>query len=563
MKTWDSYGIKVNSVVGGETYSLCPQCSNSRRKKNIKCLSVNVDKEVWLCHHCGWSGTLKEGQKIKSETIKQHRKPEYKNNNELPSDVVKWFKDRGISYGTLELMKIGCGRTYIPAIEDWTRTIDFPYFKNNEVVNIKHRDGKKNFSQEKGAEKIFYNIDCVEQSEGTIYIVEGEIDALSLIEVGIIGVISVPDGAPSKNSKNFQTKFEYLDNMKATFDKLLMVVLACDNDEPGKILTKELARRIGKEKCFVVQWPLGIKDANDVLKTHGKEILTELLYNPEPYPIDGIIEPISIKKDIRDIYSTGFKKGLKIGFPNLDKNYTVRAGEFSVVTGIPGHGKSEFMDAVLVNMAKNHGWCFGVFSPENYPLERHSAKIIEKYIQKPFSKGKEERLSEGDLEVSISWMQEHLYFIYPKEDEMSLGSILNLAKVLIFRKGIKGIIIDPWNEIEHNRSNSQTETEYISDCLSKIRRFARINEVHVWVVAHPTKLQKDKEGKYPIPTPYDISGSAHWRNKADNCLTIWRDVEANDGKVKIFTQKIRFKEVGVVGESALGYDYITGCFSNY
>lgn len=102
-------------------------------------------------------------------------------------------------------------------------------------------------------------------------------------------------------------------------------------------------------------------------------------------------------------------------------------------------------------------------------------------------------------------------------------------------------------------------TEYISQSLTKVRRFARTYGVHVWLVAHPTKLVKDTKGCYPVPTPYDVSGSAHWRNKADNCLCVWRDVAQSECRVvDIHVQKIRFQEIGKPGKATLAYDYATG-----
>ena len=157
----------------------------------------------------------------------------------------------------------------------------------------------------------------------------------------------------------------------------------------------------------------------------------------------------------------------------------------------------------------------------------------------------------------MQWLQQHYFWILPELDESwSLDAILNKAKTLIFRHGINGLIIDPWNEIEHFRPNNLSETEYISMALSKIRRFARVYNVHVWVVAHPAKIRKDpKTGNYPVPTPYDISGSAHWRNKADNCITVFRNFkEKAKDHVDIYIQKIRFKEIGRIGDLTLRYD---------
>ena len=89
----------------------------------------------------------------------------------------------------------------------------------------------------------------------------------------------------------------------------------------------------------------------------------------------------------------------------------------------------------------------------------------------------------------------HFSFILPDERDLSVTGILGLAKALVYRKGIKGLVVDPWNELSHQRPPGLSETEYISESLTKIRRFARAYGVHVFLIAHPTKLSKDKDGK--------------------------------------------------------------------
>ena len=59
-----------SSKTSGEVQCLCPQCSHTRKKKNDKCLSVNLDKQSWFCHHCGWKGKLLEKiEKIKTAFV--------------------------------------------------------------------------------------------------------------------------------------------------------------------------------------------------------------------------------------------------------------------------------------------------------------------------------------------------------------------------------------------------------------------------------------------------------------------------------------------------------------
>ena len=246
----------------------------------------------------------------------------------------------------------------------------------------------------------------------------------------------------------------------------------------------------------------------------------------------------------------------------MDRYYSIsqESGEVHIVTGVPGHGKSEFLDALMVNLAKDEGWNIGLFSPENFPLEYHASKLMEKYIGKPFSEGFKTRMTKEESEIAKKWLNDHFSFLMPDETNLTVSAILELAKTLIYRRGMKCLILDPWNEVDHSRPAGMTETEYISQSLTRIRRFARTNNCHVFVVAHPFKMPKGENGLYGVPSPYDISGSAHWRNKADNCLSIWRDTSPDNQKfeVEIHVQKIRKKHIGKLGMVKLGYEYSTG-----
>jgi twinkle protein len=561
MKTYSDYGIQINeSAPGPEVYTTCPQCSGSRKKQNVKCLSVNIEKEVWICFHCDFRGTLKTGVEDKGNPYaykqKVYRKPEIKL-TDLPGPVIEWFKTRGISEKVLSRNKIGYEKVYMPQLEDFASAIRFPFYRNGELINVKSRDGKKNFRLESGSERIFFGLDDIAE---TSIIVEGEIDKLSVEEAGFVNCMSVPDGAPSPKAKDYTSKFDFLGTCEAELSRVKTFILAVDNDEPGKVLQEELARRLGKDRCKMVLWPDGCKDANDVLLQHGAGKLSECISAATHYPVEGLYDVAELALPLMRLYENGVARGDLPGWSCVDELYSVRPGEWTLVTGIPGHGKSEFMDAMSINLVSQN-WRFAVFSPENQPLERHIAKLAEKAIGKPFFKNKHvERMSLSELDKAQMYMNQVYSFILPKDDELTIDGVLGLAKTAILRKGVKGIMLDPWNELDHSRPAGLTETEYISQSLSKIRRFARAYGVHIWLVVHPTKMQKVKQEDgsmdYPVPTPYDCSGSAHWRNKADNCLTVYRDFKTN--KVQLHVQKIRFREVGRVGVAELNYDINTG-----
>lgn len=266
--------------------------------------------------------------------------------------------------------------------------------------------------------------------------------------------------------------------------------------------------------------------------------------------------------DFHGLYERGgLPRGKSTGWTSVDPLYTIRPGEWTLVTGIPGHGKSSWLDNVIVNMAHDHGWKWLVFSAENQPAARHAANLAAIYIGRPFNPSIRNRMTQEDWLYASAFLDTQVQFLEPAEHECNIGRIIEVAR----QQKINGLVIDPWNELDHSRPSGMTETEYISESLTKARRYAKEANVHVFIVAHPTKLQREKslEGQsniYPVPTPWDVSGSAHWRNKADNCICVWRDVLDPRAETQIHVQKIRFREVGAVGMCKLYYDTFTGQF---
>lgn len=565
-KSWHELGIEIPHGASGEIYTTCPQCSHERKKKHARCLGVNVEKEVAICHHCGWSGGI--GQKSDHMPIHWqkpvYRKPTPPPETDLPRKVVEWFQSRGISESVLARNKIRHGQVYMPQVEDHVSAIAFPYYRQGDHINTKWRDGKKNFRMEAGAELCLYGLDDIDPEKPLIW-VEGEMDKLSLEQAGYPNCVSVPNGAPPANAKNYAGKFDWLDMDQ--FDGMEHI-LFFDMDEPGRMLEQEIARRLGKMNCKRVIPPMGLKDANEVLVERGETVLLGCVETAQDFPIDGITHPEDLAQNVLTLHQSGRQPGVSTGWQDVDPLYTVRPGEMTVVTGIPNSGKSNWLDCLIINIAKEHGWRFGIFSPENQPLEEHAASLIEKYAHVPFDKGPSPRLSREDVDISMSWLNEKISWVLPGDDESwGLQNILDKARYLVKKRGINGFILDPWNEIEHQRPQNMNETEYISDCLGKIRKFAREHSIHFWIVAHPTKLRKQDNGEYEVPTPYDVSGSANWRNKADNCITVYRHMQSREEAqtspkpVEIHVQKIRFKQVGHLGRADLDYERATGTYA--
>lgn len=548
MQTFSDFGIYVPASADGQYYTQCPKCSAGRRKHKKKCLSVQINEGKWNCHHCGFRGRLKpKNYQAKTERVA----PVDYSKKQLTPRLTEYFKERGIPENILESHDVGYQ-------DGW---IEFPYKRNDDIANVKYRKtDSREFRQVKGARKTVYGYNDIQGHE-TIIITEGEIDKLSFDTAEISACCSVPDGAPPSDAKDFTTKFDYLEDIEDAIAKADKIILATDNDKPGYRLREELARRIGVEKCWIMDYPEDCKDANDVLVKYGPAKLKECLVNVRQFPVEGIFKPEDFFDRLDRLYEDGPEKAFSTGWPTLDDYFKIRLGELTIITGIPSHGKTAWLDDLLVRIAGSYSWQIAVFSPEYLPLQRHAASLIEKYIGRCFDKGYSNHMSEEQFNQGKEWLNQYFEFILP-EEEATLDTILEKARVSIFRSGTQILVIDPWNELDDMIPQGLNETRYISMQLKKIRRFARKYKVHVFVVAHPTKMRKAKPDEpEPVPTLYDVNGSANFRNRTDNGLCIWRDLRDDSSEVKVYVQKVKFREVGRIGNVSLYFDTRNGKYN--
>ena len=535
-----TYLIDINKQ--GENAMPCPVCSEERKKDRLKCFSYNVAKGVGHCNHCGVK-LLKKKEFVKEE--KQYKKPVWRNNTNLSDKVVGWFEQRGIKQETLLALKVTEGVEWMPQTEKEANTIQFNYFRNGELINTKFRDGSKNFKLVGGAELIPYNLDGA-INEKTVIIVEGEIDALSVYQAGFKNVISVPNGANLKSNN-----LTYLDNCIELFSDETEFYLGLDSDLAGVKLRDELAARLGVEKCFKVAFK-DCKDANECLVKYGIQGIIESISEREEYPLEGIFTSTDIDDNINDYYENGLPKGVQIGMPDFDNLLSFHKGYLTVITGIPTHGKSEVLDFICVKLNLIGGWKTAFYSPENHPLQLHFSKIAEKMIGKSFSGGY--KMNPKELELSKQHFKENFWFIKPEEG-FTTDNILRMTKSLIRKKGISAFVIDAWNKLDHLYETN--ETQYVSKELDKICLFCERNNVHCFLVAHPTKVPKEKgTGAFEIPNLYMISGSANFFNKASNGISVYRNFES--GMTEVYVQKVKFKHWGGIGMTNWKWDFKNG-----
>jgi twinkle protein len=518
----------------------CPECNSDRKKQNKKDCHYYPETDTYYCFHCEATFYLYNFKEEKKDYII----PKWKNETSLSDKAVKYFTGRMISQKTLNKMKVYSSFENMPQFKKSVDVICFPYFIDNKLINIKYRGPNKTFKLNSGSELIFYNFDALERNK-EIIICEGEIDALTWIENGYDNVLSVPNGAGNN--------LQYLDSSINLFDNIEKIYLSTDVDTKGIELRDELLRRLGHHKCYIVNFKQ-YKDANDYFVNYGGLEFKKLINNAKQIPVKGIVKIDSFIDDIRDLYENGEKPGLPINDNYIDEYITWELGRLCTVTGVPGSGKSEFVDYLVSRLNLLYGWKAAYFTPENYPLKYHYRKLHSKYSGKKFDK--------NDDTTDFYSIYENLkdqYFYILDENDMNVKTVINNALLLIKQKGIKILVIDPYNKLEHQTNRNETETQYISRFLDILVNLARFNNVLIFLVAHPRKMPKGE-----TPSLYDISGSANFYNKTDYGITVDRLRDENTGAmintVEIHIQKVKFKHLGKQGVITMNYNFNNGRF---
>jgi twinkle protein len=437
--------------------------------------------------------------------------------------------------------------------------VSIPYVLGGQIVNHKYRTvvGEKKFSQDAGAVKCFWNHDVLSDetlSSQPLIITEGEWDALAAIQCGFVRTMSVPDGAPAEalGDKMDGQKYSYVTDAQALLRDVREIILATDSDGPGVHLMNDLAIRLGKARCKWVRYPKGCKDLNDALMQYGHKGVVESINRAQWVQVDGVYR-------MSHLPPAPDRQVHRIGIPVLDNHYRIRPMDFCVVTGIPSHGKSAVLTDIAGHMVQNNGWPVAIASFEQQPQVDLRRNLRTWYNRKRVIDQNEIELARAD-----SWIDKNFCFIAPNDDdEVTLAWVMERLATAVIRFGAKLIIVDPWNEMDHVRPPDMTLTEYTGFAIKEFKRFARKYQVHVIVAAHPAKQRPTEAGGFSIPTLYDISDSAHWYNKPDVGLVVWRgkDKFGNDLSIIRVAKSRYHDQIGTPGDVQVTFDTHTNRFT--
>jgi twinkle protein len=539
----------------------CPKeyCQADRRGTDPTPLRVDIAPPAfarWRCRHCLWSGHIGEepvdtspiADSVVDEKISEPVKP----TTELPLPALDLLRGYGIDIEAARDRKLSWHSD--------SSSVRVPYWDGGEIINNTLINALTGASRLTSARKVvFYGLDRLQPEVKTIIIAQSELAAIGLAKLGFENVIAVPNGGdlPDGRADNYEPeedRYRYLSAAADLIQKCETVIFAFDDGQKGMGIRQELARRIGPGKCRVVNFWKG--SFVDTLKQGADEAARDV-NDAKPLPISGLYEVDDFESELVSMFQDGMASGVSTGWANVDELYTVSIPGLTLVTGIPNSGKSEWIDALNINLALNHGWKFAAFSPEN-GKELHTIKLVEKRVEMSADPKHKDRMSFDTFYQGSLWVRQHWTFIESKDEMPTLDWILERATDAVLRKGIKGLIIDPWNRIEKKMDGFRAETDYVAQALPRILRFNANYGVHTWLVVHPKQQEKDrKTGKIPPPSLYDCAGSAHFVNMCDNGIVIHR-ADSVDDATEVYVNKVRFKHIGRRGNTKLAYNTRTG-----
>jgi twinkle protein len=467
----------------------------------------------------------------------------------------EWIEARGIDAKLAEAFGLETKQ------EQGANWLAIPYMESGQPINHKYRlTGEKRHRMDVDAPLALWNADslnepAVREGKAPLVITEGEWDALAIIQAGHPYAVSVPNGAPSKQTADIETakRYNWVDRHADALAGVGQFILATDSDEAGQYLRADLVALLGADRCSFCEYPDGCKDLNEVLQRYGQEAVVKCITTARPYPVKGLYR-------LDDFPERGQVRSYDTGIAELDDLLQIVPGTLTVFTGYANMGKSTLMNSIMARALTHHfPICIASFETDVKPI------LQDGLLGAMLKCDKQEIERQKDYKEALDILRTDMVIISQAVDEdmeMALEEFLNLCRVAVIRHGAKMIVLDPWNELEHKRKRDETETDYIGRAIRAIKRFAKQYDVAFWIVAHPTKPQ---EGRTKLPGLYDISGSANWANKADYGLVYHRASKDNtiDNLANIVVTKVRMGLPGRKGKLDVVYDESRSEFTPY
>lgn len=467
-----------------------------------------------------------------------------------PAPLYAWAQARKISRETVDAFGVFVTTAAFPNGERFQErpAIAFPYRMGGTLIGHTFRDPAQNRARDDEAPPTLFNADSIETTD-VVLIGNDEEDVLAAHEAGYRQVVCLRSQDEDEIDGVLEEHHELLGQVQK------FILATATGDGQPRQFREDLARRLGRHRCWQVEWPEGCASLVATLRAHDLAEVQNRIEAAEPYPLTGVrvVRRGTLlshrNRPPPEVLSTGtHASDAKFKFPG--------EGRVIVITGYPNQGKSTWAMFAMMHVSNIHGRRFAAFSPEMLPWEDFAARCAEIYIGKPFrGSATTPAMTEEEIFRAEDFLNQHVVMLVPDSEEIAptLDWLLDRVREAVLRHGITDVLLDPWNELSFDRKG-ESETDHIGRSLQRLRSFGLRHGVNFWIVAHPAKPPPLRPGeKMDAPSLTSISGSQHWANKADLGFTV------HDGT--IICVKSRFRRWGRRGEK-VKLDYIedTGRF---
>lgn len=489
------------SVPSGRTGNIKTTCPNCPKvgKQHLNDKSLSVNIGEGVWN-CHKCGWTGSLNEAKKKV--EYSKPDRKNFTKLSDENLQFFSRRGITQAVVNRNKI---------TDSSTGWISFNYFIEEDLVNYKFRS----------------------------------------------------QGAPNPQDQNTDKKLACIENCFEVFERAKTVIIATDNDLNGKNLRDILIKKFKAEKCKVINWPEGIKDANEALCLLGADKLRELVETSTFAKIDGVFSADDCFDQMLYTFRHGKNRGTSTYFKGLDGHFTWRTGEVNVWTGYNSEGKSKFLKQLLLLKSFNDNWRHAIFTPEDLPISDVFDDFIHSLIGKNVDKAYANVMDESEYRAGFDFIRDKVFVIDPVKP--TLENIFERASYLIRRYDVKTVTLDPYNQVWHEMASGEREDLYISRFMASLKSFAVKHDVCVNLVAHQVTPIVERDKNYPKPNLYKVKGGGTFADKTDNLLFVWRqnrNTNKRDTSVIVGSDKIKKQMlVGFPGEINLEFNPVTNRYN--
>lgn len=547
----EGLSIDLRGRTSGQIKTLCPKCTPTRKNKKNRSLSVNIDEGVYKCWNspCDFSGHVGERGDLKNH----YNVPELEHASEIDEELRNVLHGWGINNDAI--MALGFQLYEGRGGVKW---LEMPYYDGKQLTYLKHRriTGGKAFRAEANCKQILYNLNNI-RGESEIIWVEGEKTAAVVMSAGFRNVTCLPNGAGDS--------LEAIGNCYEDIKDAKVHLIFTDDDEAGRKLKEKLLNRLGRDKCKEVKAYQGCNDGDAMVAQfgiqEGYQAIRDAIETAEFPPVEGVHYLDNYWDQMIHEYHNGTPKGMSMGIDVLEKSISFMLGKTYVITGIPNHGKSEWLKYILLLMSLKYGYKWGYFGPEDFPCTEFYRSLMRMYIGKGTDKnGVYPAMTEEEYIEAMEFVGEHFFYVYPEKSQ-SWDALIEKQKELVVKHGINGFIYDPVNMMDKVEKGMRDD-ERISYYLTLTGQLAKFHNVANIYVVHPlgSKLFREKDGTgYRPPMAYDLESGSMWFNKCDGWgVTIHRPgfwTNKDSPEVLIQPWKVKNRQALGSGEDAiLNYD---------